>query len=390
MKKRIILIVLDSAGIGELPDASEYNDAGSNTIGNIYKNINNFCLPNMEKLGLTHIQDCGIKKAMDIIPDGAYGKLAELSKGKDTTTGHWEIAGIITKEAFPTYPNGFNNEIIEKFKADTGLDILCNKAISGTEAIKIYGQEHIQTGKVIVYTSADSVFQIAAHESIIPLDRLYDICIKARKICDKYNILRVIARPFVGDNPNNFKRTSNRRDYSISPKCPNMLTNLNDAGIKVCAIGKISDIYAGTGITQSFHIVSNIDGIQKISNAMQSFDSGLIFANLVDFDMLYGHRNDIAGYADALKEFDNNLPLLINDMQENDILIITADHGCDPSTSSTDHSREYIPIMIYGDSVKSYDLGIRETFADIGATVCDYFNVSPTENGKSFLHKIIK
>ncbi len=388
MNKRIILIVLDSAGIGALPDAALFGDEGANTIGHIYQTIKGFRLDNMERLGLGNIEGVDFIDGVPY-PKGAFGKLAEMSAGKDTTTGHWEIAGIITQEPFPTFPNGFPDALVNALTESTGRRYLCNKPISGTEAIKLYGAEHIETGAPILYTSADSVLQIAAHEDVIPCEELYAICRKARKIADDYQILRVIARPFIGEDPDHFIRTANRRDFSIPPQDNNMLVKITSAGLTVSAVGKIDDIYAGHGISRSVHTKSNKDGIEKIHAYMQAADNGLIFANLVDFDMLYGHRNDVEGYACALRAFDGALPGILAKLKENDILMITADHGCDPSTASTDHTREYIPLLVYGSGVSPANLGVRKTFADIGATVCDYLGVRPPENGESFLPLIL-
>jgi phosphopentomutase len=340
-------------------------------------------------LGLNNIDGVGLPHKYPA-PESAYGKLNEKSAGKDTTTGHWEIAGIITQKPFPTFPDGFPQPLIEALSHATGRRYLCNKPMSGTEVIKLYGMEHIKTGSPIIYTSADSVLQIAAHENVIPCDALYDICRTARKIVDEYQILRVIARPFIGQDPAHFTRTPNRRDFSIPPDKNNMLAHIASAGMQVSAIGKIEDIYAGCGVTQSVHTKSNDAGITKIHECMNTAKTGLIVANLVDFDMLYGHRNDIPGYADALRAFDDALPAIVSALNENDILMITADHGCDPSTASTDHSREYIPLLAYGHKVKAANLGIRNTFADIGATICDYLGVKPLENGESFLPLILQ
>lgn len=389
MDKRVILIVLDSVGIGELPDAEKYNDKGADTIGNLYKNISEFSLPNMEKLGLGHIDGINYINSVEQ-PIGAYAKIAEASIGKDTTTGHWEIAGLILDEPFNVFPNGFTEEIINEFKNATGYDILCNKPYSGTEVIKDFGIEHINTRKLIVYTSADSVFQIAAHEEVIALDELYRICSIARELLNKYNVGRVIARPFIGNSPDDFKRTSNRKDFSMQPNADTLLDIVKNAGLSVAAVGKISDIFANCGITESIHTKSNEDGINETLNYMKSVNSGLIFSNLVDFDMLYGHRNDPKGYADALKYFDSRLNEIISALNDNDILIITADHGCDPYfTQSTDHTREYVPLLMYSKNIKPTNLGIRNTFSDIGATISDYLGLTPTKCGKSFLNEIM-
>jgi phosphopentomutase len=344
--KRIILIILDSVGIGELPDSEQYGDKGSDTLGSIYKNVKNFSLKNMENLGLRSIRDTSIFSS-EIIPHATYGKMNEVSKGKDTTTGHWEIAGIHLNKPFPVYPDGFPENIIKEFENKTGRKILGNIVASGTEIIKRLGLEHVKTGYPIVYTSADSVFQIAAHEDIIPVKELYKMCETARAILTGENSVgRVIARPFTG-NEGKYVRTTRRHDYSLSPTGKTVLDYLKENSYKVKGVGKIIDIFNNKGITDSVHTESNIDGIQKTLKYMDEDFEGLVFSNLVDFDMKYGHRNDIEGYASALKEFDDNLPIIKNKLKKDDILIITADHGCDPSTESTDHSREYVPLLVY-------------------------------------------
>ena len=388
MKKRVILIVLDSVGIGEMPDADKYGDTGSNTLKHIYENIDSFSLPIMQQMGLGNIDGVDtIPKVSE--PIAAYTKMAEKSDGKDTTTGHWEMSGIILDQAFRTFPNGFDDVIMDEFTSETGYGYLCNQAMSGTEVIKIYGDEHIKTKKLIVYTSADSVFQIAAHESIIPLGELYSICETTRKILNKYNVSRVIARPFIGDTPETYQRTPNRRDFAMAPYEKTMLDHIKDAGLEVAGVGKIEDIFAGKGLTKAVHTVSNSDGIEKTIEYMQNTDAGLIFTNLVDFDMLYGHRNNIPGEANALIEFDRSLSRITEHMQEEDILMITADHGCDPSTVSTDHSREYVPLLVYGKKVRPVNLGIRASFSDLGQTIVDYLGVEKLKNGESFLSEIL-
>lgn len=387
LTNRVFLLILDSLGIGELPDAKEYGDEGSNTLGHIsYAAL--LSLPNLENMGLGLLGDFrGIKRTSN--PSASYGIMAERSKGKDTTTGHWEMMGIILEEPFPTYPKGFPENIIEPFKRAIGRDILGNIPASGTEIIKDMGEEHIRTGKPIVYTSADSVFQIAAHEEIIPLKELYGICRAARKILAyPYNVSRVIARPFVG-KPSSFIRTENRRDFSVEPPKSTLLDKMKEAGLEVVGIGKIEDLFAGRGITSSIHIRDNMDGIDQLINAMDNTDAGLIFTNLVDFDTLYGHRNDPAGYANALSEFDMRLPEILANMRDQDILVITADHGNDPTTPSTDHSREYVPLLVYGKGIKAnINLGTRETFADIGQTIAEIFKMERLEAGESFLASI--
>jgi phosphopentomutase len=384
--KRIVLLVLDSVGVGELPDADIYNDQGSNTLGNIAKTLGGITLNNFEKLGLGNIIDIkGVSKNPASI--GYFGKMKEKSKGKDTTTGHWEMTGIILDRPFRTFPNGFPNEIIHEFINSTGYEILGNKPASGTEIIKELGEEHIKTKKLILYTSADSVFQIAAHEEIIQTKLLYDICKKARIICDKYDIGRVIARPFIGIK-GNFKRTPNRKDFSFKPLQETVLDKLKNNGFDVIGIGKIDNIFASCGITKNINTKNNKDGIEKIIHALKENWTGLLFVNLIDFDMLYGHRNDAQGYYNALLEFDSSLPDIMNNLENDDLLIITADHGCDPTTTSTDHSREYVPLLVYHRNIQfGKSLGIRETFADIGKTMADNFKLE-FEIGKSFLEEI--
>ncbi len=384
--KRVFLIVLDSVGVGEAPDAADYHDEGSNTLA-AAATSRYFSMPNMSKLGLFNIDgvNCRPKEPE---PAGAFARLAEASCGKDTTTGHWEIAGIRSETAMPTFPNGFPAEVVEEFERLTGRKVLCNKPYSGTEVIKDYGQEHMRTRGLIVYTSADSVFQIAAHEQVVPLETLYEYCRTARKmLTGKYAVGRVIARPFVGEYPN-FTRTSNRRDFSLVPPKTTMLDQMKAAGLDVIAVGKISDIFAGKGITESVHTVNNADGIEKTIGLTKKDFHGLCFVNLVDFDMLYGHRNDVDGYAKALTQFDGKLPEIIKGLGSEDVLMITADHGCDPLTPSTDHSREYIPLVMCGGSIRGgVNLGTRRTFSDIGATVLDCFGIRPESCGDSLLKR---
>ena len=391
MIKRTALIVLDSVGIGALPDAHLYGDEGSNTIKNIYKNVPNFSLPNMEKLGLLNI------KGLEEIKKGnedylaSIGKCNEKSKGKDTTTGHWEISGLILNEPFPVFPNGFPEEFIRDFEKRIGRKTIGNYPASGTEIIKVLGQEHVETGNIIVYTSADSVFQIAAHEDVVKLGELYNICEIAREMLKgDLGVGRVIARPFIGNN-GDFTRTKNRRDYSLTPFDKTMLDYIKEAGKDVYAIGKIEDIFANQGITKSVHTTNNKDGIEATINALKDDFEGLIFTNLVDFDMVYGHRNDTAGYALALKQFDDALPEIISNLKDEDMLILTADHGCDPTTASTDHSREYIPLIIYGKEIKSNNnVGILDTFACIGKTILDIFNIENNIAGFSIAGNILR
>ena len=388
--KRIIVIVLDSVGVGELPDAMEYDDEGSNTLGNMAEYLGGLKLPHLERYGLGNI--IKIKGISPIInPEACYGKMAELSKGKDTTTGHWEIAGIIRGEDFPHYPDGFPDEVMDEFKRKTGCDYLWNKTASGTEIIKKLGEEHLRTKKLIVYTSADSVFQIAAHEELYPPDRLYEICKIARSILTgKHSVARVIARPFIGANSDNFTRTTNRRDFSLEPTGLTILDALKDAAYDVIAIGKIEDIFSNRGITESYHSKTNLEGIKGTINYLKKDFEGLLFANLVDFDMLYGHRRYSAGYAKALEEFDSFIPELKNTMSEDDLLILTADHGNDPTFKGTDHTREYVPLIVYRKEVKvGQKLGVRKTFADIAKTIDDNFNLNQLENAESFLETIL-
>lgn len=388
MAKRVFLIVLDSLGIGETPDSHLFGDAGSNTL-NAIRNSKYFNCPNLINLGLFNID--GVGGGVEN-PIGCYAKMAEKSMGKDTTIGHWEIAGVVSKEPLPTYPSGFPKEIIEEFERKTGRKTLCNKPYSGTEVIKDYGEEHIKTGKFIVYTSADSVFQIASHESVIPLEELYNACEIARGILvGKHGVGRVIARPFIGEYP--FTRTANRHDYSLTPPKKTMLNLISESGKSSIGIGKINDIFAGSGITESYRIKNNLDGINKtIEIAKSCFNNGLCFTNLVDFDAVYGHRNDIDGYAKALSEFDEKIPEILSVLKEEDLLIITADHGCDPSTPSTDHSREYTPMIAVGSDIKSgVNLGVRSSFSDISATVLGYLELDKKDTfGNSFLSEILK
>lgn len=386
--KKIILIVLDSVGIGELPDAASYGDKGSNTLGNIAKEIGGLALPNLKSMGLGNINAIsGVGKVEEAT--AAFGKCSELSKGKDTVTGHWEISGVVLEKPLNTFPEGFPSTIIKEFENKIGRQIIGNKVASGTEIIKEMGDYHVETGCPIVYTSADSVFQIAAHEEVIPLQDLYNMCKIAREMLVGDNqVGRVIARPFIGER-GNYVRTSNRRDFALDPFEKTALEYIKEAKLNVLAVGKIEDIFNGKGITEAVHIKSNNEGIDKTIEYMKSKKEGLIFTNLVDFDMLFGHRNDVKGYANALMEFDKRLPEIVSNMSNEDILIITADHGCDPTTISTDHSREYIPLIVYGNSVRSNeDLGIRKSFCDIGKTILDIFNIKNSLKGESFKNKI--
>ena len=369
--ERATIVVLDSAGVGYLPDAEEFGDVGSNTIGNIAKHCGGIHLPNMQKLGLGNISPIeGVDPTENA--NGAYGKAAEASKGKDTTTGHWEIAGVKLEKAFPTYSNGFSEETIRLFEERTGRKVMANKPASGTAILDEYGDEQMKTGNWIVYTSADPVFQIAAHEEVIPLEELYKACEIALEICSEHEpVARVIARPYLGSGKGNFTRTSNRHDYSVTPPQPTVLDRLKENGLDVIGIGKTKDIFAGQGITESRGTnKDNVDGIEKTLVALQEDSKGLIFTNLVDFDMVYGHRRNPEGYKAALEEFDNHLPQIQEKLKEDEILILTADHGCDPTYKGTDHTREYIPVMVYGKNIKqNVNLGTRTTFADIAATI---------------------
>ena len=382
--KRVFLIVLDSFGIGEMEDAADYGDKGTNTLRSVASS-SKFDMPNMGAMGLFNID--GVECLAKVpAPTARIARMREASKGKDTTIGHWEIAGILSKQPLPTYPEGFPEEVLDKFSAAVGRGVLCNKPYSGTEVIKDYGDEHVNTEKLIVYTSADSVFQIAAHEDVVPVETLYEYCKIARGILQgRHGVGRVIARPFIGTS-GNYTRTSGRHDFSLEPPAVTMLDQLKAAGKDVISVGKIKDIFAGKGITEYVYTKGNAEGIERTIEYMNRDFEGLCFINLVDYDMLYGHRNDIDGYAAALTYFDNKLPELLELLRDEDILMITADHGCDPGyTVSTDHSREHTPFIMYGRRVAPMNLGTRDTFADIGATVLDYFGIQPEFAGKSML-----
>ncbi len=382
--KRVFLIVLDSVGIGAMDDAADFGDAGTNTLKSASTG-SCFHMPNMEKLGLFNIDGIDWRKGA-AQPKAVYGRMREASKGKDTTIGHWEIAGVISEKPLPVYPEGFPDEILVPFSEMTGRGILCNRPYSGTEVIKDYGDEHVRTGNLIVYTSADSVFQIAAHEDVVPVETLYEYCRIARKLlCGRHGVGRVIARPFAGES-GNYQRTSGRHDYSLEPPADTILDIIRDAGKEVIGVGKIRDIFAGRGITSYVYTKGNTEGIEKTLGYLEQDFEGLCFINLVDYDMLYGHRNDIEGYARALTEFDKALPAILDKLREEDALVITADHGCDPGyTVSTDHSREHTPLIIYGKNIPSRNLGTRDTFADIGATVLALLGISGKTAGKSVL-----
>jgi len=390
MDRKVVLVVLDSVGIGELPDAELYGDKGSNTLGNIAKNVKGFSIPNLEALGIGSIE--GVENLIKCEnPEGIYGRCSELSKGKDTITGHWEMAGVILETPLQTYPNGFPKEIMDEFEAKIGRKTLGNVVASGTAIIEELGEEHIKTGYPIIYTSADSVFQIAANEDIIPLEELYRMCEIAREMLvgDKM-VGRVIARPFKGMKKGEFVRTANRHDYALEPFNKTALEYVSEAGLPVVAVGKIKDIFTGKGVTESVSIKDNMDGVDKTLQMMKSHSKGFIFTNLVDFDMKFGHRNDVEGYAKALEEFDDRLPELKEALGDNDVLIITADHGCDPTTEGTDHSREYVPVLVYGKNLKEdINLGTRNGFCDMGKTILDLLDIENDLVGKSFKDLII-
>jgi len=388
MAKRVFLVVLDSVGIGEMPDSAEYGDAGSNTMRSAAQS-EFFSMPNMERYGLFDLEGIKELKKTYSLPWGAVLRIAEASKGKDTTIGHWEISGIESDHPLPTFPNGFPEELIQAFEEKTGRKVLCNKPYSGTEVIKDYGKESVETGALIVYTSADSVFQIAAHEAVVPVEELYRYCEIARELCvGKYGVGRVIARPFEGEHP--YTRTSRRHDYSVVPPKKTMLNYISEQGKDVWAIGKINDIFVGSGITRTVRTLNNEDGMNKTLEWMKEEFEGLCFINLVDFDMTYGHRNDVDGYAKALTYFDSRLPELVGNLKEDDLLIITADHGCDPGTESTDHSREHVPVVVIGKKVWPGHKGTRYSFADTGKTIMEYLGVPGDIAGKSYLKDIIK
>jgi phosphopentomutase len=385
---RVVLIVLDSLGVGALPDAAQYGDSGSNTLAHVAEAAGGLALPNLETLGLGYIGDfAGVRRMGE--PDGCFGRMAELSKGKDTTTGHWEMAGLVLDRPFPTYPRGFPPDVIEAFQQAIGRKVLGNKAASGTEIIKELGEEHLRTGFPIVYTSADSVFQIAAHEQVIPVERLYHMCREARRLLrPPHQVARVIARPFTGE-PGSFQRTEERRDFSLDPPGQMLLDLLKQAGHPVVGIGKIDDLFKGRGLTRAIHAGNNEVGMDETVRILSLVPRGLIFVNLVDFDMLYGHRNDAAGYARALESFDAWLPELLSAMRQGDLLCVTADHGNDPTMPGTDHTREYVPLLAYGPRLaRGVNLGIRRTFADLGQTIADALGVKRLPWGEGFLDSL--
>ena len=387
---RTIVIVLDGVGAGEAPDAAEFGDKGSNSLGNTSRAVGGINLPNMQEIGLGNLTSIeGVPPRSNT--RGAYGKMQEKSNGKDSVTGHWELMGIYTQKPFPTYPNGFPKDVLDEFTRLTGLEVLGNKAASGTEIIKELGVEHMKTGKPIVYTSADSVFQIAAHEEVIPIDELNRLCRISRKMLrGPHAVGRVIARPFVGTNPENFKRTNRRHDYPLMPPSATMMDKLLSAGYKVYATGKIDDLFGHRGITKTHHTVDNDESTEGLLRFLEEDFSGLIFSNLIEFDMIYGHRNDPRGYADKLEAFDRYIPKIRAKMRSGDVAMIVADHGVDPTTKSTDHSREYIPLLVFGPQVKDdVNLGIRKSFADVAATIADAFFLEAPEIGESFLDQIV-
>ena len=390
MNKRAFIIVMDSFGIGGAPDAEKFGDKGSDTLAAIAKS-DKFTVPTLKDFGLFNIDGVTASEKSDA-PAASYARLVEVSRGKDTTVGHWEIAGVESDKALPTFPDGFPKEIIDKFTQQTGRGVLCNKPYSGTDVIRDFGEEHIKTGKLIVYTSADSVFQIAASEDIVPIETLYEYCEMARDmLTGEYAVGRVIARPFTGTLASNFERTAKRHDYSLVPPQKTVLNHLADAGLETIGVGKIFDIFAGDGVTSTTKTTSNAEGMKVTAEYLQKDFSGLCFINLVDFDMKFGHRNDVDGYANAASEFDIELKKILPLMREDDILIITADHGCDPSTPSTDHSRECVPLIIYGEKIKGgVNLGTITSFTTIAATIAEWFEVEGDFKGKSVLSKIIK
>ena len=391
MFNRAIIIVMDSVGAGEMPDAADYGDAGSDTLGNVSRTMGGLSMPNLGNLGLGNLHKIeGVPPVSN--PLGFYGRMAEASRGKDTTTGHWEIAGLVNTQPFPTYPKGFPPEVIDAFEKAIGTKTLGNFPASGTVIIEDLGPEHMKTGYPIIYTSADSVFQIAAHEEVIPIPRLYEICEIARKILDgPHRVGRVIARPFLG-KPGSFARTRNRHDFSVSPPAKTLLNHLQDEGYDVIGVGKIKDIFNGSGVTASHKMQDNAEGLKVTRDLILQESRGLIFTNLVDFDMLFGHRNNAKGYANALEEMDKFMPRLLKAMKKDDVLFITADHGCDPTTTSTDHSREYVPLLVYSPSLKGgVDLGVRRSFCDMAKTIGSFFGVDDRiENGESFADKLMQ
>lgn len=385
MFKRITVIVLDGVGIGAAPDAADYGDEGTNSIANVARVLDGIELPNMGRLGLGNITEI-MGVPLDKNPQGGYGKMQPKSAGKDTISGHWEMMGIYLKEPSPTYPNGFPDEIMDEFEKKIGRGTLANRPASGTEIIKELGEEHLRTGKPIVYTSADSVFQIAAHEKIIPVPELYEICRTAREILrGKHAVGRVIARPFIGTQADNFTRTDHRKDFSREPESDTVLDKLFAAGYDVWSVGKIDDIFAHRGFTRKNHTLGNAESTKITLKLLQESFTGLLFVNLIEFDMIFGHRNNPKGYYGALKAFDDAIPQIQQRLTDEDVVIVSADHGVDPTTPSTDHSREFVPLLVFGPRVRGVDLGIRQTFADVGATIADNFELEPPQIGSTFL-----
>ncbi|MBA3231886.1 MAG: phosphopentomutase [Acidobacteria bacterium] len=385
---RVILIVLDSVGAGELPDAGVYGDEGSDTLGNIARAVP-LRVPSLRRLGLSRVSTVPAEPG-EPAPIGAFGRMAESSPGKDSVTGHWELMGLVLERPFPVFSEGFPRQLMERFEAAIGRGTLANRAASGTAIVDELGAEHMATGKPIVYTSADSVFQIAAHEAIVPIDELYRWCEIAFDLAGRgHGVGRVIARPFVGA-PGAFSRTANRRDFALTPFTPTLLDRLKDAGLPVVTVGKVDDLFAGRGITSAVHTASDDDGVDQVLSAMRESSGGLIFANLVEFDTRFGHRNDVAGYAANLERFDRRVPELLSALGPRDLLVITADHGNDPTTPSTDHSREYVPVFVVGQPVRAgMDIGTRQTFADLGQTLAEVFGVGRLASGTSFLGQIL-
>jgi phosphopentomutase len=388
--KRVLILLLDGVGVGELPDAARFGDTGSNSLGNTAKAVGGLALPNLQALGLGNII------ALEGCPplanaSAAFGKMAEVSEGKDSTVGHWEIAGLVTKPGFPVFPNGFPPELIAAVESEAGTKSIGNVNISGTEAIRIYGEEHLKTGYPIVYTSADSVFQVAGHEDKLPIDRLYRVCRAARKVLiGDWGVARVIARPFAG-KPGSFKRTARRKDFSLDPPGQTLLDVCKAADQEVSLIGKPDDLFAQRGFTRSFHSVNNMESFDHMLVEIRRVFPGLLFTNLIQFDMDWGHRNDVKAYFQGLQELDRRLPEALNLLRDDDVLFITSDHGNDPTTPSTDHSREYVPLLVFGKSVRAgTDLGTRASFADLGQTVAEYLGLTKLENGMSFLKELLK
>ncbi len=390
MINRVVLFVMDSVGMGALPDAEQFGDVGANTLGHIAQSTDNFKIDNLRKLGLGNIDGMVTEIPPVNNPIGSFGRSMEVSNGKDTTTGHWEMSGLYLPEPFQTFPNGFPNEVIDEFEQKTGRKVLCNKPYSGTVVIEDYGKEHLETGNLIVYTSADSVFQIAAHEEVVPLDTLYKYCEIARVILSgKNKVARVIARPFIGEL-GSFERTPNRRDYSLDPFGETVLDIAKDSGLDVQAVGKIVDIFNKKGITDFIHTVSNMDGVDKTIDYLKTNSKGIIFTNLVDFDAKFGHRRNVEGYRNAIEELDARIPEILDTMREDDMIIFTADHGNDPSFKGTDHTREYVPMLCYGQHIKSgVNIGTRKTFSDMAATIADILGINAPKYGTSFKNKIV-